>query len=383
MRADADLVSWLTGARRAPGGRRVAVIEEPGSLMRLCGSGWVDADTRVFLRARDGNLAPAALRRVPLLCGYRGSFARPGSRIEFDDGYVLERTSYGDAEFRAIELPTEVRVWCPEDFSAFLRDADLAMATGDFPAYLTNPLTILADQPALAGSAQDAGTVADRLFVAAGGQVSASPSGPPVGRVEQEPADWIATAARLEAASPVPGTTALGGLIDDADRRDALAERPALARYLRAIRVQRAARARGRLISRISGFGGRFSPGLPRDTGADGEPTDHPMVVRAGSQLWIITGQRDDATPATLEQVGVLEAEACLPDARERLVWAFRQLGITAQRYRDLRSAVLPSASPERTATVATPYSQVPVARKAAPLAAGPVSVCHDAGTGS
>lgn len=343
MRADADLASWLVGLHAVPAGRRVAVVEEPGALLQLRRNGWVDRGTRVFLRAREGYPLPAALDALPLLTGFRGTFGQPGHRIDLDDGYVLQRIPYADAEFRAVELPTELRVWGHEDYSAFLRDFDDAVTDGGFPSHLTNPLTILADEPALGGEDPSSAGIDRRLFVADGGSVSTSPTGPRLGAVDDDPATWAAAIVHRGGDSRAPGGAALGAILSDRDRRDALAERPALRRYLRVVRAQRAARARRRLILRISGFGGRLTPGLPAANGAD--PVDYPVLASAGSQLWILPGHGTEPELATPEQIAVLETRVCFPDPRDRLIWAFQHLGMTADRYRAVTAALLPESA--------------------------------------
>src|SRR6185312_1112617 len=183
-------------------------------------------------------------------------------RIELGDGYVLQRLPYADAEFESVELPTELRVWGAEDYSAFLRDFDVAMAAGQFPGYLTNPLAILADAEQLVGLPTVEATELRRLFLTQHGEVMVSPTGRPLGVVADGPAAWTRARRHWESTSVAPGSTGLGGVLDDHDRRDALAERPGLARYLRVLRAHRDARRSGRLLSRVSGFGCRLHADL-------------------------------------------------------------------------------------------------------------------------
>ncbi len=169
---------------------------------------------------------------------FEGDFTDPGSELRLSDGTRLAQSRYGLAQFSWLDTPAILRITDDDDFSAFLRDADVAKATGQFAAHTIHPTTVIADLAALGGGTESAGP-SHRLFVFADGAVSTSPTGLPLGTVADSPAELNARWRELNAQSSRPCAICLGRAVGERDRLDALAERPWMDGYVNALRTLR------------------------------------------------------------------------------------------------------------------------------------------------
>ncbi|MEU6481288.1 daptide biosynthesis RiPP recognition protein [Streptomyces sp. NPDC047017] len=261
-RARRSLMSWGTG--RGPGtgaaGRTATatvVLEDAGHLGDLLASDLVDADSVVFVPGRYDQERGTG----PLVIGYDGSLAEPGSDLSLDDSFFLQSQDYATSAYMSVIGATLVRIFEEADFEAFLADADRARAEGVFPSFATDPAVQPADVGAL-GAGPDGDGPGTRLYVTADGALSLSPAGLPLGALGDGFADVVAGWEQANARSAAPCAVALGGAVPEDVRARALAGRPWAGRCLAALDAVRELRARGVGDVRVSGFGGRLLPGL-------------------------------------------------------------------------------------------------------------------------
>ena len=279
------LEHWLSGVPpagwAATAARQVIMVErtDPPNSVVYPGA----RDAIVVVRSTSSNLAPD-------LRWYTGSFVALDADIRLAGGQVITSKPYGVAEFLSFDQPTVLRVADDADFSAYLRDADIAWRAGDFADGATHPMAIIADLAGLGGPWQRAGP-ADRLLVLPDGTASTSPTGVPLGSVG-DPLETIVDAwDRASANSPRPCAVCLARAVPERDRVDELLERPWLSRYLVAARAIRAARKNGRLFRAVSGFGGRLADrGRSADGGAEQpavvDADDAPVLLVDGDVVW-------------------------------------------------------------------------------------------------
>jgi len=278
------LMSWATGrttvSQDTAHAARTVVLEDADQLARLLASDVVDADTLV--------LAPGAevSDGRPGVIGYEGSLAEPGTEFTHDPGFYLQIQAYGISEYMSVVGPTLVRVADPTDFESYLLDADRARSQGAFADFLTNPAIQLADLPAL-GAGQDGDGPGLRLYVGRSGEMSTSPGGSPLGRVGDSFGALTEAWKRSNAESGRPCAVCLGAVVPEADRVAALAERPWLGRYLAAVHALRDLRARGILVTGVSGFGERLTSDLAEHPApADDSDPGLPLLLRAGEDVY-------------------------------------------------------------------------------------------------
>lgn len=176
---------------------------------------------------------------------YAGSFLVNDGSLDLADGTSLSVKPYGVGAFLPFDGPTVLRVTDDDDFSAYLRDADEAFATGLFAEHVTHPNVLIADLAALGADPAGAGP-RHRAFVFPDGTLSTSPTGQVIG-VGSDSMDTVdRTWREINARSDVPCAVCLGGVIHERDRSEALLQRPWLARYVAAVRAIRVARVAGR-----------------------------------------------------------------------------------------------------------------------------------------
>lgn len=285
------LAEWLTGLRSSSGSssRRTVVVQSAHLLGDLIDQGLVDANTDLFLGDAGTATRPAALTAGwELPRTFTGSFALFDSDILLDNGYRMLLRQYGTAEFHCLETPTALRVTDAHDLSAYLRDADEAWSGGVFARHVTHPNAITADLAALGGGAQRSGP-ADRLYVFPDAAVSTSPTGAVLGTAADQLPAIIARWQRANQVSAQPDAIGLGRVVDERDRTDALTERPWISRYLLAVSVIRAVRRSHRIPDRVSGFGGRLTPGLAAPTTPDDLLA--PVLLRVGNEYQAYDGR--------------------------------------------------------------------------------------------
>lgn len=223
--------AWITGeqARSRPG--RTLVVEADDVIEPLI-AGDLLADCAGLFHRHPADL-PAGLRGRSAT--FTGSFLAAESELRFDNGFRLRQSHYGTADFLPMDAPTVLRVSDDDDFSAFLRDADLAMTTGRFARGVSHPSTMVADVCGL-GAPDDGAGPAHRIFIGPSGTVSTSPTGRQLGTAG-EPWELIERRWRdANALTRRPCAVCLAGAVNEHDRSEALAERPWLAAYLEALR---------------------------------------------------------------------------------------------------------------------------------------------------
>ena len=263
-RAGLHLRSWVTGRPPTGGaagdGTPTVVLEEPGHLEALLASDVVGPRTLVLVPGeQEGEEHDASGATV---VGYEGSLSEPGGDASIGGALFLQVQDYGTSPYMSLLGTTLVRVAGQVDFEAFLADADLARAEGEFAAFAVSPAVQIADLPALGGADPGDGP-ATRLYVDRDGGVSVSPHGLRLGTVgeggaAQLRAEWD----RLTDGSPTGGPVALGAAVPEDVRGPAVRERPWLGRYLGALDVLRDLQAHGVGEVRVSGFGRRLVPAL-------------------------------------------------------------------------------------------------------------------------
>lgn len=268
---------------------------------------------------------------TPDVC--EGGISEPGDELFVGDGLFVYTQDYLSTPFLAVAGTTIVRMTGPEDYRAFLEDADIARAKGSFVEQLLNPSVFLADQCAL-GTTHLCGALALlRLHISAVGEVRTSPGGSVLGTVES-------TVDELEKAAVEPfGDVCLNGVVDPSEVDEARRERPWLSRYLRTLDVLRGLRAEGRAGYRVSGFGGRLVDTLPATLT---EPVDAPLLLWNDEEHLLCdttTGRlfRLGADAAKLTELLLVSGSGAVELAREHLLLdhsvAADALGVVARHF--------------------------------------------------
>lgn len=281
-RAATILHGWITG-RRASG--RVLFAESALGVDELAAR--AGANDAVIVP--DG-AAPTHCQGTVLR--YRGELCEAGDEMRLG-GVAIELQDYIGASFIEILGPTAVRFPDERGWRAFVEDADLARATGVFPAVIVDPRLQLADREVLTSPLEHAAPTS--LCVTADGRVRLGPQGADVGGLD---------ALDKALTTPRPGIDALSGAVPSEVLRADVVARPWLGRYLRAGDLIRAVGLdRGR--QRIGGFGGA----LVDDGGADADPhLDDPLMVLADDEVLLVDlrtrrRQRLDRTTARIVEV--------------------------------------------------------------------------------
>lgn len=300
MRMKRHLMSWGTGTidpgpalagaardRQAPDPEQAAatvLLESPAQLEALVASGAVGPATVVFAPTGTGGAGAAAGLE---LIEYDGPPAVPGEEISVGDDFYLQIQDYATSAYMSVIAPTLVRIVVEDDFTAFLADADAARETGAFPEFLVSAPVQLADLPGLGGDHRRDGP-ALRLFVAGSGDVSTSPSGQPLGTLEDGFAHLTARWDKLNEQTARPCGVCLGAVVDDQVRVAALASRPWLGRYLGAVAGMRELQARGVAGGQVSGFGARLNGALAELADpADADDADLPLLLWSGERAYV------------------------------------------------------------------------------------------------
>ena len=316
-----SLMSWGTGRNHTgepvrPGRSAIVVLENADALPDVLAAGLVDADSTVFVGGTDDQGPLSREPGRPRVVGYQGSAAEPGEELSIGDDFFLQIQDYATSEYMSLLGPTLIRICGPQDFAAFLADADRARDTGSFAEFATNPAVQFADQSAYGATLLD-GEDGDgpelRLWVDGAGQVSTSPNGSVIGSIED---GFDAIHRRwqdINAGSGSPCAVSLGSSIGEDERAAALAARPWLPDYLNALDAMKDLHARGRREIRVSGFGGRRSTALadaPASGGA-AEPA-RPVLLWNEDGAYLVdrrigrTFGIDEATADAVEAVLVL-----------------------------------------------------------------------------
>lgn len=292
-RVKRHIISWGTGTALTPAPRVGTVatiaISDREHLAAVFESGLAGPGTVV--------LAPGEHDDLAGVVGYGGSLAEIGADLSIGDDFYLQTQDYASSAFMSVLGPTLIQVTDGDDFSSFLTDVDRALVEGVFPDFAIAPSVFIADLPALgAGPGSDGPGL--RLYVNPQGVISTSPNGSPLGKVGAPLAELIEAWERINAASLLPCGVCLGAVVPDADRVPALASRPFVGRYLTAVDALRMMTANEIGGVRVSGFGGRLTPGLTVEGDARDllDPTapavlwnaDHAYVFQPGGRMFAV-----------------------------------------------------------------------------------------------
>lgn len=234
---------------------------------------------------------------------FTGGF-HPGADLAFGDGLEMSVRHYGVADFESLDIPTVLAICDDDDFSAYLRDADAAWRRGTFAGYATHPAAVIANLAGLGGSAEAAGPL-HRLYVDDDGVARTSPWGRGLGTYDEGIAVLTERWRRWNAASTRPDASCLEAALPEADRTDALAERPYISRYATVLQTIRWARATGRTARQVSGFGGRLSDRAPQAAVVD--PVDAPVLARFGAIIRAIDPLGATQVDLSAEQLLAIE----------------------------------------------------------------------------
>ncbi|GAA3488732.1 daptide biosynthesis RiPP recognition protein [Streptomyces cremeus] len=276
------LISWATGAplKGAPGpGVQTLVLSDAAHVPAVVAAGLVGPST-LLLAPDDGTGVPAPA------VGYEGSLTEPGDELSNGQDFFLQTHSYASSPYMTVFGPTVVRLTDRPDFEAYLADADRALTDGVFPDFLLTSSVVLADAGALGGSHHPADGPSVRLYADPDGYVSTTPTGAVLGTVD----DSLDTLTR-RFAELGPDEAALGAVVPQDIRDQALRSRPFLPRYLKAITAMRILMAHGRTGLKVSGFGARLTPELA-GAAADLDDAALPLVVHGDSGTYMVISGR-------------------------------------------------------------------------------------------
>ncbi|MEV0449773.1 daptide biosynthesis RiPP recognition protein [Streptomyces sp. NPDC050600] len=271
-RAD-RLSAWFSGDDTAGARAEAVLVQSGGDLRTLAASGLCAPGAQVFSDGPAEDLDGTGLRHVPV----EGGVEHAGDELILSGGLYVQVFDYGSLPFLSVAGPTVVRVMSPEDHDAFLDDADRAVQEGAWPEGLAHASVQLADVGTLVAPARRAAL--GRLFVTAGGQVRTGVGGADLGAVEQGPD------ALLSVLADHGGDPSLDAVVPRERTVAAATARPWLERYARALDIRRRLTPKWGPDIRISGFGGRFTPGpaaLPV------EDATHPLLVRTADAAYAV-----------------------------------------------------------------------------------------------
>ncbi|RZQ62275.1 hypothetical protein EWH70_18510 [Amycolatopsis suaedae] len=274
-----------------------------------------------MLGAGDLVLIPAGTPDLPALRAktltFDGALLATGDVAVVGGARLLRVQDYLSVAFTPVTGPTAVRVTGPADLGAFLADADLARNSGVFVDQLTHPMVWLGDRCALGDGERCGASTLSRLHVTGSGQVHPAPGGAPIGRVSST-MEELGRGAQLAA---VRGDPCLAGVVSAPMLAAAVADRPWLGRYLRALDALRAVRTTSEARFRVSGFGARLVGGLrPHRMERADEPlvlfTDEDFVVyQPGEDRCLRLGRDDAAITELLVATASPDASALLATA--------------------------------------------------------------------
>lgn len=293
---------------------------------------------------RDAVMIPSGFAfgsEIGLTVEYDGEWSAPGDEIHVD-GKRLELQDYVAAAFSEVMGATVAAVVDDAGLRALIEDADLARRTGILPAPLVDPRMQLADPSALAAGLRLA--MPRCLWLHADGRVTLGARG---GTLASAEAGEAVISGVLE--TPVPGSTALAGVVSAATVEEANARRPWLGRYLRVAELARILQLTLG-TDRISGFGWS----VIGDDGADADPeADDPILVSAGGEYVLadLTTRRRQRLPeATAVVVEAVQTSQHADRADERIA---ARLGIRSADARRLAEEAMRELAVHRGARVA------------------------------
>ena len=182
-----SLMSWGTGRNHTgepvrPGRSAIVVLENADALPDVLAAGLVDADSTVFVGGTDDQGPLSREPGRPRVVGYQGSAAEPGEELSIGDDFFLQIQDYATSEYMSLLGPTLIRICGPQDFAAFLADADRARDTGSFAEFATNPAVQFADQSAYGATLLDGARTVTAQNCGCGSTVRARCRRRPTGR---------------------------------------------------------------------------------------------------------------------------------------------------------------------------------------------------------
>lgn len=296
-RLSSAIFHWATGAAGALNGR-VALCTDLEAATSLVQQGEV-ADT--FLVPGHSH-SPAGGAESPQILTFEGSFREPGDVMHIGRGYEIELQDYLAVPFVPVTRPTVVSCFNSSAWSAFVEDADEALATGIFIPQLASHSVVLADRAVIDAAIDGVDVPINRLTVDSSEGIRYRLGGPVVGTVSSLSLDDQPASAFLLA----EGESEAAGLAV----ADEFASRPWIRRYLNALRI--VGGAEGDTWS-VSGFGGVLVDlDLPRNQ----RRSEHLIIWRGDDyQLVADNGRRFSLGRETAIAVESLLEAASFDDA--------------------------------------------------------------------
>ncbi|QIB45418.1 daptide biosynthesis RiPP recognition protein [Streptomyces aureoverticillatus] len=327
-----QLSAWFAGEHAGPRPAASSVLVQAGGDVRaVVDAGVLDPGACVFASASADLPEGGDLRAVEV----EGGVEHSGDELVMTGSLYVQVFDYGSLPYLSVAGPTVVRVTGPEDYAAFLDDADRAVNDGVWPEGLTHPSVQLADLATLASPTKATGL--GRLYITAQGQVRTGVGGQDLGHVT---AGAEALRAALDAFA---GDPSLGSVVPQDVLRAGAAERPWLGRYAKALEVRRRLAPKYGTDMRVSGFGCRFTDGLPA---LPGESTGQVLLVEALGDILAV--RTDDyrlfklgkGSACLLEVFCALGATSAPDAASDAATAAGSLLGMTADQALDAYATV-------------------------------------------
>ena len=262
------LMAWSTGrrsllpdGRAALSGTATVVLDDDALLADVVGSGLVGSGSLVFYPVDIGTshaITPDEGPGTPLCLPFEGSLNEPAGEAAIGDEFFLQVQDYASSEFLSVFGPTSIRFFSAEDFDAYVQDAESAIEQGRFPHFVLDHNVLLNDAEALWDAALGDGPDL-RLHVDAEGTVRLSPSGLPLGTLDDTAVELEESWVRHNRETGWHGAAALGQVVPPERARAAFQERPWLPRYRAVSEALRRLALQGRTDLRVSGFGHRLT----------------------------------------------------------------------------------------------------------------------------
>ncbi|MFJ2534559.1 daptide biosynthesis RiPP recognition protein [Microbacterium maritypicum] len=272
-RVSSAVFQWATGVAPASAGRVVLCATEDGLTDVL----ERDNATDTFLVP---SFADSPATTVPdRVLTFEGQFDEPGDVMHIGRGYEIELQDYLAVPFVPVTRPTVVSCLTSSAWSAFIEDAEEALATGVFIPQLASHSVVIADRSVIDAAIDGTGVAINRLTIDAHGEMRYRLGGPVAGAAGSiDAGDQPASAFLIGEGEPAVAGEALA---------DQFAARPWIRRYLAALRI---VGGQGGERWSIAGFGPALvANDIPRSTRRSG----HLIIWRDDEyQLVAETGRR-------------------------------------------------------------------------------------------
>lgn len=316
-RVSSAVFQWATGVAPASAGRVV-----------LCAT--ADGLTDVFERddATDTFLVPSfadsPATTVPdRVLTFEGQFDEPGDVMHIGRGYEIELQDYLAVPFVPVTRPTVVSCLTSSAWSAFIEDAEEALATGVFIPQLASHSVVIADRSVIDAAIDGTRVAINRLTIDAQGDVRYRLGGP------------VAGAAGSIDLGDQPASTFLAEQSEAGDVGQVLADqfaaRPWIRRYLAALRI---VGGQGGERWSIAGFGHSLAA---NDIGRSTRRSGHLIIWHADEyQLVAETGRRFKLGRETAIAVEALLEAATFEQAVDTARAAGLTRGTVTRELRDL-----------------------------------------------